>query len=84
MASQLSVRIKELGGADGEPLVGWMSNASRSGICVHIPRALQANTCIQCEIVIPNLPVAFRTLMQVRWLRPSLDSTFDCGLLYMV
>jgi len=46
---------------------GRVQNLSAGGVCILSSSPLPASSFVQCDIALPDVPVAIPTLMQVRW-----------------
>ncbi len=82
---ELAARIREMfADSVADVMIGAQTvNVSRSGVCMRTLLPLPVSAIVQCELLLPNLPVSLPTLMQVRWTRRS-SGTCECGLRYLV
>ncbi len=59
-------------------------NASEGGLCVVLNRSLVLSAVIRCRFQLKDLPVTVPTLLQVRWVEPTPEGKYRCGLMYLV
>jgi PilZ domain len=78
-------RVEEssIQGQAGERWTGFVHDIGAGGVQIHCRTALQAGDFVRCELVLPGLPVAIPTLMQVCW-TISGGSGYASGLKYVV
>ena len=77
------VRESSIQGQTHQRATGYIHDISAGGIQIHSRTALQIGDFVRCELVVPGLPVAIPTLMQVCWTRP-MGNGYPSGLKYVV
>jgi hypothetical protein len=83
----VDVRLQELSPVSGLPncaVSAQVQNLSRGGICVSSELPLTTSCVVQCEISLPDMPVAIPTLMQVVWVDEIHRAKYVCGLQYLL